>query len=347
MKRKLTFLLSAVIMFIMIMSGPMSIESKAARVLPFTSPLDYSLADNWLYDGAYPENEVDVFMVAPSVDTRSEGNCAITPEYKKIFRYAMNQQQAIYAETARIYAPYYRQAALKAYSMEDTAAKEQVFANAYKDVSAAFKYYLEHKNNGRPLILAGFSQGADMCYRLLEEYYGGDSERAVSLRANLIAVYAIGWRMTEDMVSKYPQIVPAKGETDTGVVISYECEDGNVQESITISSKDKALSINPLNWRTDSRVADKSLNKGSVGQDSKTGAITKVEVGKYGAYIDPAKGSLIVTGIDTKDYPAGLSLFPEGSLHLYDNFLFFVNLQENVKKRTASFIKSKNASNAA
>ncbi len=35
MKRKLTFLLSAVIMFIMIMSGPMSIESKAARVLPF------------------------------------------------------------------------------------------------------------------------------------------------------------------------------------------------------------------------------------------------------------------------------------------------------------------------
>ncbi len=55
-----------------------------------------------------------------------------------------------------------------------------------------------------------------MCYRILEQYYGGNSESAASLRDNLIAVYAIGWDMTEEMVAKYPQIVPAKGETDTG-----------------------------------------------------------------------------------------------------------------------------------
>jgi hypothetical protein len=346
MLKKISSLVLAVIM-VMACFYPFSVKAYAARVLPFTSSLDYSKAENWLYDGVYPENAVDVFIVAPSVDTLSETNSAITPKYKTRFRNAMNQQQAIYAKTARIYAPYYRQAALNAYKLPDSPEKEQIFANAYTDISAAFKYYLEHKNNGRPLILAGFSQGADMCYRLLEEYYGGSYEGASELRNNLIAVYAIGWGLTQEMIDKYPQIVPAKGETDTGVVVSYECEDGNVSGSISIPAGKRAISINPLNWRTDSVVADKSLNKGTVTQDSVTGAITSVEVGKYGAYIDPKRGSLIVTGIDTNEYPYLLDIFSEGCLHLYDNFLFFVNLQENVQKRTESFLQKRAASNAA
>ncbi len=340
MRRKISLMLSLVMLACM-MVDPFCSKVMAARVIPFTGSLDYSLSDNWLYDGAYPENSVDVFIVAPTVDTESESNSAITPKYKKKFRNAMNQQQAIYAYTAKIYAPYYRQASMNVYSMTDAAAKEQALSNAYMDVSAAFKYYLEHKNNGRPLIIAGFSQGADMCYRLLEEYYGGDGERAVALRDNLIAVYAIGWSMTEEMINKYPQIVPAKGETDTGVVVSFECEDGTVKDSMVIPAGTKAISINPLNWRTDSKVADKSLNKGTVTQDSKTGAVTSVVVGKYGAYIDPQRGSLVVTNIDTKDYPAVLPIFSEGCFHLYDNFLFYANLQENVKKRTESFLSMK------
>lgn len=325
-----------------------SMESQAANVQPFTSTLDYSKAENWLYDGAYPENGVDVFMVAPSVDTKSENNSSMTDGYKKAFRNAMNQQQAIYANTARIYAPYYRQASLNAYSMTDTAAKKQVFENAYMDVSAAFKYYLKNKNNGRPLIIAGFSQGADMCYRILEEYYGGDGKEAVELRDNLIAVYAIGWPMTKEMIEKYPQIVPASGETDTGVVVSFECEDGNVTDSLTVPAGTKMISINPLNWRTDSKFAPRSLNKGSVTQDSKTGAITSVEVGKHGAYIDPNRGTLIVSNLgNIDDYFTIGGLFPTGSLHLYDNFLFFVNLQENVQKRTNSFLQQRAADDAA
>ncbi len=318
---------------------PAGITASAARVVPFTSSLDYSKAENWLYDGAYPENEVDVFIIAPTVDVVSEVNSSITPEFKTRFRNAMNQQQAIYANTARIYAPYYRQIAMNVYTMEEGADKEQAKKNAFMDVAAAFKYYLEHKNNGRPLILAGFSQGAEMCYRLLEEFYGGEGERAKSLRDNLIAVYAIGWPMTQEMIDKYPQIVPAKGETDTGVVISYECEDGNVTGSFILPTGQKMISINPLNWRTDSKKADKSLNKGSVTQDSVTGAITSVQVGKYGAYIDPNRGSLVVTDIDMNQYPKVLDIFSDGCLHLYDNFLFFVNLQENVQKRTKAFLE--------
>lgn len=338
MDKKASKLLITVLMAAM-MFVSVKTTAFAAAVVPFTDSLDYSETENWLYNGAYPENEVDAFIIAPTVDTKSEGNASMTSDYKNRFRNAMNQQQAIYADTARIFAPYYRQISLNVYAMEDGPDKEQAKNNAYMDVSAAFRYYLEHKNNGRPIILAGFSQGAEMCYRILEEYYGGDGERAQKLRDNLIAVYAIGWPMTQDMIDKYPQIVPAKGETDTGVVISYECEDGSVTESISIPKDKKAVSINPLNWRTDSKKADKSLNKGSVTQDSKTGAITSVEAGKYGAYIDSKKGTLIVTDINMSEYPKVLDIFPDGSLHLYDNFLFFVNLQENVQKRTKAFLE--------
>ncbi len=338
-------LLSAFLSFILILTFVIAADVNATaadsiRLIPFTSPLDYASDSNWLYDGIGDDKPVDVFIVAPSVDTISETNSEITEKYKQRFRNAMNQQQALYANTAKLYAPYYRQASLKAYEY-DPAFRDEIISNAYIDVSEAFKYYLENKNNGRPIILAGFSQGADICYRLLQEYYGGDGERAVALRNNLVAVYAIGWSMTEEMVQKYPQIKPAQGELDTGVVISYDCEDGNVTDSIITPNGTRALSINPLNWRTDSKVADKKLNKGSVTQDS-SGAITSCTPGAYGAYIDPERGSVIVTDIDTNQYPAGLSIFPTGSLHLYDNFLFFVNLQENIQKRTSAFLSAHN-----
>ena len=329
-----------------LLGGTIVSDAAEARVIPFTSPLDYSLANNWLYDGIGDDKAVDVFIVAPTVDTKSVTNATITPGYKSAFRYAMNQQQALYAETSRLYAPYYRQAAMNGYGI-DAKTREEALKNAYIDVSAAFKYYLRFKNNGRPVILAGYSQGADMCYRILEEFYGGNSGDAAALRDNLVAVYAIGWPMTAEMIEKYPQIVPAKGKDDLGVVISYECEDGNVTDSVMIPTGTKAISINPLNWRTDSVVAPKSLNKGTVTQDSKTGAITSVTPGKCGAYIDPVRGSLIVTGINITDYPKVLNVFPDGSYHLYDNFLFFVNLKENIQLRTNKFIEKKALSQKA
>ena len=170
-----------------------------------------------------------------------------------------------------------------------------------------------------------------MCLELLKEYYGGESEEAVALRDRLIAVYSIGWSVTEEMTEAYPQIVPATGETDIGTVISFDCEDGNVTETMIIPAGMKALSINPLNWKTDSTAADKSLNLGAVMQ---TGA--DPIPGLCGAYIGN-RGQLIVTDITAADYPPGLAVFPEGAYHLYDYMFFFTNLKENVAARTAAW----------
>jgi hypothetical protein len=40
-------------------------------------------------------------------------------------------------------------------------------------VKTAFLYYLQHYNNGRPIIIASHSQGATHGKRLLKEFFDG------------------------------------------------------------------------------------------------------------------------------------------------------------------------------
>ena len=305
------------------------------------SPVDYSQAENWAYLGLGEDRDADLFLICPTVDMNDEFNMAIDDEETRAGFYgALNMERGIYEDSARMFAPYYRQAAMKVYGL-DRSEWEQYMEIAYSDISAAFSWYLENENDNRPIILAGFSQGGEMCLELLKEYYGGDSAEAQALREQLIAVYSIGWMVTEEMTSDWPQIVPATGETDTGTVICFDCEDGTVSETIIIPAGMKALSINPLNWKTDGTPADKSLNRGAVFE-----AGGEPIPALCGAYIGE-KGELVVTDVTAADYPPGLDIFPEGAYHLYDYMFFFTNLKENVAARTAAWIAGQERLDAA
>lgn len=88
---------------------------------------------------------------------------------KENFVGALNMERGIYEENTRMYAPFYQQVSLPVYAMSQPE-QEALLAEAYEDVREAFKYYLEHCNEGRPIVLAGFSQGADMCIRLMKDF---------------------------------------------------------------------------------------------------------------------------------------------------------------------------------
>ena len=305
--------------------------SEQYRASDWNNALDYGVMDNWAYFGADEDRDVDVFLICPTVDTKSETNSFdLNDKLKGNFQYALDLERGIYEDTGRMFSPYYRQMSINAYTLPE-AEREQAKQIAYRDISAAFRWYLDNENDGRGIILAGFSQGSEMCLELLKEYYGGESAEANALRERLIAVYSIGWSVTEEMTETYPQIVPAAEETDIGTVISFDCEDGNVTETIIIPAGMKALSINPLNWKTDGTAADRSLNLGAVMQ---TGAEPIPAL--CGAYIG-GRGELIVTDVTAADYPPGLDIFPEGAYHLYDYMFFFTNLKENVAARTAAW----------
>ncbi len=325
MKRSVCLLLAIVLVLSLAAALPASAAENAEGTL------DYGDAGNWAYFALGEDKDVDVFLICPTVDTRSETNSFdLNDKLKGKFVSALDMEKGIYEETGRLFSPYYRQMSMNAYKLPE-AERAKALEVAYGDVSAAFRWYLEHANGGRGLILAGFSQGSQLCLELLKEYYGGDSDEAQALRESLIAVYAIGWSVTEEMAEAYPQIVPARGETDTGAVISFDCEDGSLTNTLVIPAGTVALSINPLNWRTDGTVADASLCSGAV---MSTGA--EPIPGLCGAYIG-ARGEVVVTGVTPADYPAVIDIFPEGAYHIYDYMFFFTNLKDNVAARTAAW----------
>ena len=294
--------------------------------------VDYSQKENWAYFGEGEDKDADLFLIGPTVDMKDENNMSMDDEETKAsFLGALNMERGIYEDSARLYAPYYEQGAMAIYSM-DADKTEEYLEFAYEDVSDAFSYYLENENQGRPIILAGFSQGADFCYRLLEEYF--DDEE---LADRLVAVYAIGWPFTEEMTKEYPQLKAAQGETDTGVIVSFECESEDVNESFIVPADTKMLSINPLNWRTDGEVATKEENKGACFTDYE-GTITSEVKELCGCYIDSERGTLKVTDVSAEDYPPVIPNLPEGGYHVYDYMFFFRNLQENVAVRVESYL---------
>ena len=296
---------------------------------------DYARAENWAWYAIGEDRPADLFIICPTVDMRDETNLSLDDEKTKAaFLGALAMERGIYEDSARLFAPYYRQASMKAYFLPE-AGREAALAFAYRDVSAAFSRYLSTENNGRPIILAGFSQGADHCYRLLAEYFGDDA-----LRSRLVAVYAIGWPCTEELVRQHPRIRPAQGADDTGVVVSFDCEAPDVPSTFITPAGTKACGINPLNWRTDAVPARRDENLGACFTDY-SGAIKREVPALCGARLDTERGVVKVTDISPSDYPPVVPGLPEGAYHVYDYQFFFRNLQENVRLRTARFLSAR------
>lgn len=343
--------LAAVIVFTEIFS----IQVAAAG----TSP-DYGESSSWAYYAMSEDTlagkdisssldkQADCFLVCPAVymGDAEHLNMSLQDEKSKYsFVGALNMEAGIYMDTCRMFAPFYRMMSLSCYDVDLEAQRQGAVlgstthagyingnANlAYSDVKAAFEYYLDNENNGRPIVLAGFSQGSEMLLRLMEDY-----ENDPRLYDNLVAAYAIGWRVTKDDLDNYPCLKMAQNETDTGVIVSFNSEDESVTDSLMVPKGTYTYGINPLNWTTDNTVAGKELNKGAC-YTSYSGEIKKEESQQTGAYRSAERGTLIVTDVDIAKYPPVLDIFVPGVYHLYDYQFFYRNLQENVAVRTKAF----------
>lgn len=299
-----------------------------------TNGVDYSDIKNWAYfENNVSDKTADVFFLCPTVysgDVDSYNMKLTDEDAKASFLGATNMEKGIYDGDSRFFAPYYRQVGMNVYSMEEDD-REQYLSFAFEDIKNSFEYYYDNVNDGRPIILAGFSQGADMCLRLLKDCFEDEGRQN-----QLVACYAIGWRITEEELEQYPQLKFAKGESDTGVIISYNSEAETIDDSLTIPRGSKTLAINPLNWRTDSTAAEKDLNLGACFTDY-DGNITKEINSLTGAYIDNVRGALKVTDVTPEEYPAGPEIFNDGIYHIYDYQFFYRNLQNNVQTRIDAY----------
>lgn len=305
-----------------------AVETAAAAL----TPLDYSDSENWVCWEEGTDRQADLFFLCPTVDLGETGNynAAVTGEdFRNSFTGSVNMELGIYQDCCTVYAPYYQQVTFPVYEMDGEEA-QPYFQTAYEDVRAAFLYYNQHCDPSRPLILAGFSQGADMALRLMEEFFSQEE-----YASRLVAAYVIGWRVTEEAFAQYPHLSMAQCADDTGVIVTFTAESEDITDSLLVPEGTKTCAINPLNWKTDSTPAEPSLNKGACFTNY-SGEIVTETPGLCGAYLDEKRGTLKVTGISAEDYPG--ILFPDGVYHLYDYSLFFRNLQENVGVRLNAFL---------
>ncbi|MCR5273517.1 MAG: DUF3089 domain-containing protein [Lachnospiraceae bacterium] len=327
--RMLTFLLTIVL------TAGVFCGCKTSNETETSKEPDYSNDEFWVSKPETAEYEADTFFILPTVNLKNTtpGNETLVSEEDNIrFVKTLAMESQIMANLTNIYSPYYRQATMGCYLDSDGIVDYEVSGSeemkeymdlAYSDIREAWIYYIENCNEKRPVVLFGYSQGAEMILKLLAEF-GDDSEYSDMI----VASYVIGMPVTEDYLKANPKLKMAEGEDDTGVIISFNAYD----ERANLAGQ-KEYSINPLNWTTDGAVAAKSTNKGYVVTDT-DGNITE-EIPCYcGAYIDTETGKLIVTDIEGQDELYNSSgLFAAGDYHLYDLMFFHRNLEENIEKR--------------
>ena len=309
----------------------------AAAVAPAVevraTALDYASAGNWAFMGDGGDRPVDLFILCPTVyrGSATDMNMAVTDERSRAkFVGALRMELGIYTEVCRVYAPFYRQASLSAYAAGGQALAASLdFAAA--DAEAAFRYYVTVLNPDRPFVLAGFSQGSRLMLDVMKRCL-----TTPQLQRRLVAAYAIGGTLTAAECAAYPQLRPARGEKDTGVIVAFNSEAPEVTASLLVPAGMKTFAINPLNWRTDGIRAFAAANMGACFTDY-TGHIKKEIPGLCGAYLDTSRGTLKVTGITPQQYPPVLDIFAPGVYHIYDYQFFYRNLQQNVKTRVQAY----------
>ena len=104
---------------------------------------------------------------------------------------SIKYQSTAWLSSANLYSPNYRQAHFRVF--EEKYWKnggEDAFEIAYSDIKRSFEVFLKEFNKGKPIIIAGHSQGAGHAKRLLKDFFDGKE-----LSDKLIAAYLVGTKI--------------------------------------------------------------------------------------------------------------------------------------------------------
>lgn len=316
-----------------------------AAYMPAPSP-DYALDSCWaalptridLAD-AVPYNSglrdaqatatADVFFVHPTTYYRAKSwNADVRNAELNRFtaRSTIRKQASVFNAAGRIYAPRYRQATLYSFFEVKTSSGRQALELAYTDVRAAFEYYLTHYNHGRPIILAGHSQGSFHATRLLHEFFENDPK----LRRQLVAAYLIGFKINDH---EYQTIRPCEDSLQTGCYLTWN----SVLWGKNFPFFAGDLAVNPLTWTRDTAAAPASLNRGSLAYH-----YDRIDVGEIDAKIHD--GLLWLHPARPHRYPRyplpGRRKF-RNTFHVSDYWLYYMNIRENAIARLRAWQKLK------
>ena len=303
---------------------------------------DYSVSTHWL---SLPVSlkKADVFYVYPTVwNTTTDYHpnvCEVDNQAMMLgAKNAFAWQATAFEAAGNVYAPFYRQLATE-YIIPFSGDKRWEHIREYplKDVTAAFEYYLEHFNNGRPFILAGHSQGAMVVLTLLSDYMSKHPD----VYQRMIAAYAIGYPVTDSLMSANSHLKFAQGPDDIGVVISYNTQSPKIKKGENpVVAYNVGKVINPISWSRDTAEVPASGSLGALSQDPATGQFVRV-MNVANARIDLTQGVLICSSVNDSDMFRLSQVMPLGIYHNFDYPFYYFNIQENVVRRVNKYLAKK------
>jgi hypothetical protein len=341
-------------------SGP-SAPRGLFEELEVPPPPDFSRAENWaalpwrtdmadvvpISVAARPQETLsgDAFFVHPTTSfSEDRWNEAPADESASnlVDALVLANQASAFNGCCRVFAPRYRQATFAAFIAEGLGAKKARDL-AYEDIRRAFAFYLSHYAGGRPIVVAGHSQGSYHALRLLEEFFGEGA-----LRERLVAAYLIGipvpsWKLETELG------LPVCGSPlETGCVIVWNTVSPHGDRSLldraaTIlygeaSAEPKGRSfpcVNPLTWTDTAGYAASELNLGGV--------VFAKEIDRPGeprpgvADAECQEGLLVARTVADSGFRRALG--PGGDYHLLDFGLFYLNIHENARARLAAYVR--------
>lgn len=234
-----------------------------------------------------------------------------TEEEKQILASEMRfVEDSIFRDSLNFFSPFYHQLTLDAAYLGSTEYHKMISGVA-DEAYDSFRYYMSHLNDGRPVVLAGFSQGALLVKELLK--------RMTPEELSSVAVsFLLGWGINEDDTIG-GRIIPAEGPDDTGVCVAINTI-ADTSGIWPLVMDDAAYSINPVNWSTGPEPASFTFDNQSLT-----------------VRMDTSSKALIVEGFE--DPPLSFSApWPEGCLHHYEILFYNKYLNRNALQRVRQFL---------
>jgi hypothetical protein len=170
---------------------------------------------------ANPDAPIDCFYVYPTVSTdpTPTSDMVADPAELNVIR----QQFARFGSTCRLYAPLYRQVTLAGLRrLLVTAGGGATLSQGpqYDDVRDAWRYYLEHDNRARGVVLIGHSQGSFILTELIRQEIDGKPVQSRLVSAILLGA-SLAVPRGKDVGGSFQHLPLCRTSSQTGCVVTY------------------------------------------------------------------------------------------------------------------------------
>jgi hypothetical protein len=298
----------------------------------------------WLPPGAAPggAKQASVFFIHPtSYLEKAHWNAPLDDQESQWrARLFVRSQANAFNGIAEIWAPKYRQATFGAF-LTTRADAQKALDFAYRDVLAAWDYFLAKAPKDRPIILAAHSQGSLHLTRLLADRVANRPEAK-----RIAAAYVVGWPIS--MTADLPSLgLPAcERKAQAGCILSWqsfsepadpkmvtEVYDGSSGPTGISRAGSPMLCVNPLTG-TIGGEASAEANRGTLIPNAE---LTEGELRTPGVPARCDVRGFLLIGEDPPDL--GPYVLPGNNYHVYDYALFWANIRADAAERLAAFLE--------